>query len=88
MNILIEIIGWAASVLIVGAYIFNITGKLQASSPIYIWSNLIGGIFFVIYTYHKGAISSMFVNIVWVVVAVITIAQNIIKGKKAYRNKK
>lgn len=69
MNILIETLGWIASVLIVGAYAFNLRGTLSAKDPRYIWSNIIGGIFFVVNTYHHGAYPSALVNVVWVIIA-------------------
>jgi len=69
MGTLIEIIGWIGSVLIVGAYYFNINGKLKATSPLYIWSNLFGGLFFVVNTWYHHAFPSAVVNIIWVVIA-------------------
>lgn len=70
MSIAIEIMGWIASALIVGCYFFNIRGKLLASAPIYVWGNLIGGVFFIINTYYHAAYPSMMVNVVWVIIAV------------------
>jgi hypothetical protein len=70
MGLLVEIIGWIASGLIVGAYYLNMKGKLLATSPWYIWCNLIGGLFFVINTFYHGAYPSMVVNIVWVFIAI------------------
>ena len=70
MNYLIEIIGWVGAVLIVGAYFFNINGKLKSSSVVYILSNLFGGIFFTINTYVHQAFPSMIVNIIWVIIAI------------------
>ncbi len=69
MNILIETLGWIASVLIVGAYALNLRGSLSAKDPRYIWSNIVGGIFFVVNTYHHGAYPSALVNVVWVIIA-------------------
>ena len=69
MGIAIEVLGWIASVLIVGAYFLNIRGKLKANSPLYIWCNLVGGIFFVFNTFYHRAYPSMLVNIVWVIIA-------------------
>lgn len=46
MNMIVEILGWIASILIVGSYGLNISGKLAASSKIYVSANIIGGIFF------------------------------------------
>ncbi len=71
MNTLfVEIIGWIASILIVGAYFLNINGKLKSNAPLYIISNLIGGLFFTINTFVHGAYPSMMVNIIWVIIAI------------------
>ena len=75
MNILIEMMGWIASVLIVGSYALNITGKLSASSKIYVLANIIGGIFFVVNTYYHHAYPSMFVNVIWVIIAIYMISK-------------
>lgn len=69
MNLLIETLGWIASVLIVGAYALNLRGTLPASDPRYIWSNIVGGVFFVVNTIHHQAYPSALVNVVWVVIA-------------------
>jgi hypothetical protein len=75
MNILIECLGWIASVLIVGSYALNITGRLQAESKWYILANIIGGFFFVINTYFHQAYPSMVVNFIWVIIAIVMIAK-------------
>jgi hypothetical protein len=77
--LLIEIMGWIASVLIVGAYGLNLVGKLEAQSKIYILANLVGGVFFVINTYYHEAYPSMVVNIIWIILA----GYSIIKSQKA-----
>ena len=71
MNMLVEILGWIGSVLIVGSYALNITGRLAATSKLYVFANIIGGIFFVVNTYFHQAYPSMFVNIVWVIIAIL-----------------
>jgi hypothetical protein len=68
-------LGWIASVLIVGSYALNITGKLAASSKIYVLANIIGGVFFVVNTYYHKAYPSMFVNVVWVIIAIYMISK-------------
>ena len=75
LELLIEMLGWIASVLIVGSYALNITGKLPASSKIYVLANIIGGIFFVVNTYYHKAYPSMFVNVVWVIIAIYMISK-------------
>jgi hypothetical protein len=71
MNTLVEILGWIGSVLIVGSYALNITGRLAATSNLYVLANIMGGLFFVVNTYFHQAYPSMFVNIVWVIIAII-----------------
>jgi hypothetical protein len=73
MHYFIEVIGWIAAVLIVGAYFLNINGKLKSSSVAYILSNLLGGILFTVNTFVHGAYPSMIVNIIWVVIAIAAI---------------
>lgn len=69
MHLLIEVLGWAASALIVGAYALNIYGKLDTKAPAYIWANLVGGTFFIVNTYAHQAYPSAVVNVVWVLIA-------------------
>lgn len=75
MGILIEVLGWIASVLIVGSYALNITGKLPTSSKIYVLANIVGGVFFVVNTYYHKAYPSMFVNVIWVIIAIYMISK-------------
>ncbi len=76
MNMSVEIMGWIGSLLIVGSYALNITGKLETTSKWYIWANIIGGFFFIINTYFHQAYPSMLVNIVWVIIAFVMIFKN------------
>ena len=71
MNMLVEILGWIGSVLIVGSYALNITGRLEATHKLYVLANILGGLFFVVNTYFHQAYPSMFVNIVWVIIAIL-----------------
>lgn len=75
-ELFVEIVGWIASVLIVGSYAFNISGKLSTHSKWYVWANIIGGLFFVINTYFHHAYPSMVVNIIWVIIAIVMIFKN------------
>lgn len=74
MNV-IEIIGWIGAVLLVGAYFFNINGKLKSTSTTYIICNLLGGVFFAINTWAHKAYPSVLVNVIWVVIAIAAIAK-------------
>lgn len=75
MEIVIELIGWIASVLIVGSYALNISGKLTTTSKPYIWANMVGGLFFVINTYYHHAYPSMVVNTIWVAIAIVMLVK-------------
>jgi uncharacterized membrane protein len=80
MSILIECLGWIASILIVGSYALNITGKLEAKSKTYVIANMVGGLFFVVNTYYHQAYPSMLVNIVWVIIAIVMIIKKKTQG--------
>jgi hypothetical protein len=73
MALLIDVLGWIASVLIVGAYFLNIRGKWSAQSKWYILCNLVGGAFFIVNTAYHGAYPSALVNVVWVIIAVFSL---------------
>jgi hypothetical protein len=82
MSILIECLGWIASILIVGSYALNITGKLEAKSKTYVIANMVGGLFFVVNTYYHQAYPSMLVNIVWVIIAIVMLSKKKAQGSK------
>ena len=73
MALLIDVLGWIASVLIVGAYFLNIRGRWSAQSKWYIICNLVGGAFFIINTAYHGAYPSALVNVVWVIIAMLSL---------------
>lgn len=69
----IEVLGYIAFVLILAAYALNIKGRIKSSSPIYIWFNLFGGLFFAINTYYHHAYPSAILNVIWVLIAVTSL---------------
>ena len=76
--IIIEAIGYIAFVLILGTYYLNMTHKLSATSPLYIWGNTIGGFCFVINTFYHGAFPSMILNAIWMLIGIMSL----LKAKK------
>jgi uncharacterized membrane protein len=80
-EIIIETIGWLASVLIVGSYALNLWGKIETNSKTYMWANIVVGLFFVINTYFHHAYPSMVVNIIWVIIALILLIKPLFKKK-------
>lgn len=81
MELLIDIIGWIGSVEILLAYGLNIYQKLRSDSPWFYFLNFTGGICFVIYTIHKEAFASAFVNVIWVLIAAIAIIKHVNRPK-------
>ena len=60
-----EIVGWTAAVLILGAYALLTAEKVTARSPLYQWMNVAGAIGFVINSGVNGAYPSAVLNIIW-----------------------
>jgi hypothetical protein len=75
MEIIIEIIGWVGSLAVVVAYGMNSYQKLRSDSMVFYLMNLTGGLALIVYTIYKAAYASAFINIVWVIIAVIAIAR-------------
>ncbi|MBY0347016.1 MAG: hypothetical protein GTN67_05165 [Hydrotalea flava] len=73
MQILIEVIGWLGALLLLGSYYMNMNGKLAAASPLYIWSNIVGGICFIINSSYHHAFPSVMVNIIWIGIAIVAL---------------
>lgn len=74
LHIAIEVIGWAAAVLILTAYVLLSLGKLEARGYIYQWMNVVGAAGFVINSGYNGAIPSAVLNIVWAGIGLFTIS--------------
>ena len=65
LTVLIEIIGWIAALLILGAYGLLTAGRLQAQSRAYQWMNVLGAAGFIVNSGWNGAIPSAALNVVW-----------------------
>ena len=64
-EIMIEIVGWAAALLILAAYGLLSAGKLTARDRSYQWMNVFGAIGFIVNSGWNGAIPSAALNVVW-----------------------
>ena len=73
MTLAIEIVGWAAALLILGSYILVSAGRLSGRSAAYQWMNVIGAAGFVANSGWHGAIPSTALNVVWAAVGLITL---------------
>jgi hypothetical protein len=66
---LMELLGWVGSILVVTAYGLNSYQKIPSASVPFYLMNLAGGILLIVYSFHKDALPNMFINVVWVLIA-------------------
>jgi hypothetical protein len=69
----IEIVGWAAALLILASYILVSTGRLTGQSNVYQWMNVVGAAGFVVNTWWHGALPSAVLNVVWCLVGLLAL---------------
>jgi hypothetical protein len=79
MELWIEIIGWIGSVEILLAYGLNSYQKIRSDAWSFYTLNLTGALLLIVYTVFKEAYASTFINIVWVIIAVIGMARPFLK---------
>lgn len=65
LTVAIEIIGWAAALLILAAYALLTAGKLKADDRAYQWMNVLGAAGFIINSGWNGAVPSAALNVIW-----------------------
>jgi hypothetical protein len=66
----IEIAGWLAASLILGAYALISSGRIQTRQPLYQWMNILGAVGLIINSGWNGAWPSAGLNVVWFGIAV------------------
>jgi hypothetical protein len=74
-DVLLEIIGWIGSIAILLAYGLNSYQKIRSDSRAFLFLNLSGGMLLMAYTFYKEAFANTFLNLVWVVVAVLALGK-------------
>lgn len=72
---LIEAVGWAGALLILGAYILLSSGRLDGRSRTYQWMNVAGSAGFVINSGWNGALPSAVLNVLWMGIGFLTLWQ-------------
>jgi len=68
--------GWLGSILVVAAYALNISGRMRADAPFYLWANIIGSIGLILNTAYVGAYPSACVNVIWVGIGLWGVAKS------------
>ena len=74
VNLTIDILGWLGAAALLLAYTGVSLGKLEARSRLYQVLNLVGSIGLVANAGWYGAFPSAFVNVIWISVALISLA--------------
>ena len=65
LTVAVEVIGWAAALLILAAYALLTAGKLKADDRAYQWMNVVGAAGFILNSGWNGALPSAALNVVW-----------------------
>jgi hypothetical protein len=68
MKLFIEILGWLSAVTMLGAYVLLTLGRLQSSSGVYHWLNIVSSAGIVVNSSWNGAYPSVFMNAVWIAI--------------------
>jgi len=75
MDLLSDILGWVGATLLLGAYVLVSSKRLEGDSLAYQLLNLAGSGLLIVNSAHYGAYPSVGVNVVWIGIAVFTIAR-------------
>ena len=79
MDLFINVLGWIGSVEVLAAYGLNSYQKIKSDSTLFYVLNLTGGLLLIVYSVYKEAFPNAFINIVWVIIAVVALLK---LGKK------
>lgn len=80
MQLLIDVLGWIGSIEVIAAYGLNSYQKIKSDSVLFQVLNLTGGVFLIINTVYYGAYPSTFINVVWVLIALTSLARALKKS--------
>lgn len=72
----VDLLGWVGAIILLTAYALVSLKRLEGNSTLYQILNLIGGACLIVNTFAYGAYPSTAVNLVWIGIAVITLARN------------
>lgn len=65
MSLFVEIAGWVAALLILGAYGLLSSGRMTADTPAFQWMNIVGAAGFIVNSGWNGAYPSAALNVAW-----------------------
>lgn len=76
-HLLIDIVGWFGAIVLLLAYAAVSRGRTQGTSFQYQLFNAIGSVCLLLNSAYYRAFPSSFVNIIWIVIALVTIRKGI-----------
>lgn len=71
----IEVVGWAAALLILASYLLVSAGRLSGQSSVFQWMNVVGATGFILNSGWHGALPSAVLNIAWMAIGLVTLAR-------------
>lgn len=74
----VEAIGWIGAAEVIIAYALNSSGTLESDSIVFQMLNLTGAIFLIVNTWFNKAYPSMFINIIWTIIAIAALIRIIL----------
>ena len=73
-NLLVDILGWVGVAALLLAYGLVSAKKVPGDAPLYQILNLAGSGLLIVNSFYYGALPSVGVNVVWIVIAALTLA--------------
>lgn len=73
IDIAIEVVGWAAALLILASYLLVSSGRLSGQSAAFQWMNVVGAAGFIVNSGWHGALPSAILNIAWMAIGLVTL---------------
>ncbi|WP_026370964.1 CBU_0592 family membrane protein [Kallotenue papyrolyticum] len=81
LELLIDVLGWLGAAALLLAYALVSTRRLAGDAPAYQGLNMLGGVLLIINSAYHGAYPSVGVNIIWIVIAVLTLARRTARAR-------
>lgn len=78
---IIEIAGWSGTILVLVAFLLLQIRRLSPGSGAYLGLNFFGGLFIGLNSYFNGALPSVALNFVWMVIAVYGMVRSLRSSK-------
>ncbi len=73
IDVAIEVVGWAAALLILVSYLLVSTGRLDGQSSTFQWMNVVGAAGFIINSGYHHALPSAVLNVAWMAIGLVTL---------------